>query len=152
MARFTNPIPITQQDLAAAFPQPVSWTPVLTSSNGDFAQSSNPAYGTYIKYGRMVVANIFIPFSEVTDFGTGQYITTLPFSPTFHQDVVAGSLHNTNADDHFTIKGHLSDGSSLMTIWYISGASKDEPLTHNQPVSLDNTDLFHMSFIYETDE
>jgi len=150
MARFTNPV--TQQDLAGVFPQPVNWTPVLTSSNGDFAQSGNPAYGTYLKYGRMVVTNIFIPFNEVTNFGTGQYITTLPFSATFHQDVVAGSLHNTNAGDHFTIKGHLSDGSSIMTIWYISGASKDEPLTHNQPVSLDNTDLFHMSFIYETDE
>lgn len=150
MARFTNPA--TQQDLAGAFPQPVNWTPTLTSADGNFTQSSNPAYGTYMKYGRMVVTNIFIPFSEVTNFGTGQYFVTLPFNATFHQDVVAGSLHNTNAEAHYTVKGHLNDGSSSMSIWYISGASRDEALDHNSPVALDTSDLFHMSFIYETDE
>lgn len=148
MARFTNPV--TQQDLAGAFPQPVAWTPVLSGTG--FAQSSNPATGTYMKYGRMVVVNLIIPFSNVTNFGTGQYHVTLPFIATFHQDVVAGSLHNTNASSHFTVKGHLSDGSNDMSIWYISGSSKDEPFDHNSPVTLDQTDLFHMSFIYETDE
>ena len=150
MARFTNPV--TQQDLAGAFPQPVEWTPVLTSLNGNFAQSSNPATGTYMRYGRMIVTNMLIPFSEVTDFGTSQYRVTLPFTASFHQDVVAGSLHNTNASAHYTVKGHLSAGSNVMTIWYISGASRDEPFDSNSPISLDTTDLFHMSFIYETDE
>ena len=148
MARFTHPV--TQQDLAGAFPEPVAWTPVLSAT--DFAQTSNPATGTYMRYGRMIVVNLLIPFSEVTDFGTGQYSATLPFTASFHQDVVAGSLHNTNSNAHYTVKGHLNDGSSVMTIWYISGASRDEPFTHNSPISLDNTDLFHMSFIYETDE
>jgi hypothetical protein len=148
MARFTNLV--TQQDLAGAFPQPVSWTPVLSATG--FFQTSNPSTGTYLKYGRMVVVNLLIPFSEVTDFGTGQYSVTLPFSSNFHQDVVAGSLHNTNANAHYTVKGHLGESSNVMTIWYISGASRDEPFTHNSPISLDETDLFHMSFIYETDE
>lgn len=148
MARFTNPV--TQQDLAGAFPEPVAWTPVLDGVG--FTQTSNPATGTYMRYGRMIVVNLLIPFSEVTDFGTGQYSVTLPFAASFHQDVVAGSLHNTNASAHYTVKGHLSDASNVMTIWYISGASRDEPFTHNSPISLDTTDLFHMSFIYETDE
>lgn len=150
MARFTNPV--TQQDLAGAFPQPVDWTPVLDTVNEDFVQTTNPAYGTYMRYGRMIVTNIFVPFTEVTDFGTGQYKITLPFAASFHQDVVAGSLHNSSASDHFTMKGHLNDGSNVMTLWYISGASKDEPLTKQQPIAIATDDLFHMSFIYETDE
>ena len=148
MARFTNPV--TQQDLAGVFPQPIEWTPVISGT--EFTQSSNPSTGTYLRYGRMIVTNLFVPFSEVTNFGTGQYHITLPFSASFHQDVVAGSLHNTNANAHFTLKGHLNAGSTDMSLWYISGASKDEPLDHNSPITLDETDLLHMSFIYETDE
>lgn len=148
MARFTNPV--TGQDLQGAFPEPTSWTPVLSGTG--FTQTSNPATGTYMRYGRMIVVNLLIPFGEVTNFGTGQYSVTLPFAASFHQDVVAGSLHNTNASAHYTVKGHLSAGSNVMTIWYISGASRDEPFDSNSPISLDTTDLFHMSFIYETDE
>lgn len=136
----------------ATFPSPTNWTPVMNTVNGDFVQTLNPATGTYMKYGRMVVVNLFIPFSQTTNFGTGQYVVTLPFTATFHQDVVAGSLHNTNASAHYTVKGHLNDGSNEMTIWYISGTSKDEPFTATSPISVATDDLFHMSFIYETNQ
>jgi hypothetical protein len=152
MARFTHPLSLSAADFQNAMPQPVSWTPEVTSTNGTFAQSSNPAIGNYLRYGRMIVANLFVPFTNVTDFGTGQYQVTLPFAANFHTDVYAGSIHNTNANSHYSLKGHLNDDSNIMTLWYISGASKDEPFVRNAPIQLATDDLFHMSFIYETDE
>ena len=136
---------------AATFPEPVSWTPVI--SGAGFVQTSNPATGDYMKYGRMVVVNLFVPFSNVVNFGTGQYSVTLPFPATHHTDVFAGSIHNTGSVvEHYSLKGHLSSGSNQMTLWYISGASKDEQFDHDSPISLNTNDLFHMSFIYETSE
>jgi hypothetical protein len=133
----------------ALFPEPVDWTPVM--SGDGFTQFSNLATGTYMKYGRMVVVNMFVPFTNVTNFGTGQYSVTLPFPALNHLDVFAGSVHNTGpTTDHYSLKGHLSDGSSTMTLWYISGSSKDEPFKSNAPINLNTTDLFHMHFIYET--
>jgi hypothetical protein len=135
----------------ATFPDPVSWTPIV--SGAGFIQTFNPATGDYMKYGRMVVVNLFVPFTNVVNFGTGQYSVTLPFPANNHTDVFAGSIHNTGSTtDHYSLKGHLDAGSSQMTLWYISGASKDEPFDHNSPITLNTTDLFHMSFIYETAE
>jgi hypothetical protein len=37
-----------------------------------------------------------------------------------------------------------------MTLWAIASTLKDEPFKYNYPIVLDTTDLFHMSFIYET--
>jgi hypothetical protein len=133
------------------FPQPVSWTPEVSGTG--FTQTSNPATGTYLKYGSMVVVNIFVPFSNVTNFGSGQYSVTLPFPAKNHVDVFAGSIHNTGpSTDHYSLKGHLADESSSMSLWYISGASRDEPFDHNSPITLNTTDLFHMHFIYEIQE
>ena len=134
-----------------AFPTAVNWTPVVSGTG--FAQTSNPATGTYIKYGSVVFANIFAPFSNVTNFGTGQYSVTLPFPAKNHVDVFAGSIHDTGTTtDHHSLKGHLSNGSNSMSLWYISGTSKDEPFDHNSPITINTTDLFHMHFMYEIQE
>lgn len=130
------------------FPGAVSWIPVVSGEG--FTQTSNLATGTYLNYGPMVVVNLYVPFTNVTDFGTGQYSVTLPFPAKNHTDVFAGSIHNTGANtDHYSLKGHLSANSQSMTLWYISGSSKDEPFKHNAPITVNTTDLFHMHFIYE---
>lgn len=133
---------------AATFADPVSWTPVVTGTG--FAQSSNPANGNYIKYGKLVYVNLYIPFTNVTNFGTGQYSVNLPFEPAYHTDVFGGSIHNTgNPTQHYSLKGHLTENSSTMSLWYISGTSLDQPFNHAAPITLNNTDAFHMSFMYE---
>ena len=143
--------PIALPGAPAVFPSAVSWTPVLSGTG--FAQTSNPATGTYLKYGSMVVVNLFVPFTNVTDFGTGQYSITLPFPALAHMDVFAGSIHNTGpTTDHYSLKGHLGAGSTTMSLWYVSGSSKDEPFKYNAPINLNTTDLFHMHFIYEIQE
>lgn len=133
---------------AASFPAPISWTPVLSATG--FTQSANPATGNYIKYGRIVHVNLNVPLNNVTNFGTGQYSITLPFTSYQHTDIWAGTIHDTNTGSFYSIKGHIDANSSVMTLWYLSTISKDEPFDFNSPFTLDNTDLFHMSFAYET--
>ena len=133
----------------AEFPGAVSWTPLVSGTG--FAQSSNPATGTYIKHGKLVFVNLYVPFTNVTNFGTGQYSIQLPFVSTRHTDVFGGSVHNTGTPvQHYSLKGHIEENSSTMTLWYISGTALDQPMTHAAPITLNNTDAFHMSFMYET--
>jgi hypothetical protein len=123
------------------------WTPVV-SSNG-FSESSNVGEGNYNRVSNLVFANMYVPFSQVTSFGTGQYSVTLPFNSLRHSDVIGGSLHDTSTGRFYTIKGHLEENSNVMSLWYISGTGLDDGFDHNSPFLLDTTDLFHMSFVYE---
>lgn len=126
-----------------------SWTPVLTA-NG-LTQSSNPATGSYTRVGNIVFAHLNVPFSTITNFGTGQFFVSLPFNAARHTDVVAGTLHDTSTGNYYTIKGHLEEDFGLISLWYISGSGVDAALDYNSPVLLDTTDLFHMSFTYEAE-
>lgn len=133
----------------AVFPEPVAWTPVLSATG--FSQTSNPATGEYFKYGKMVVVNFTVPFTNVTNFGTGQYHINLPFPPAKHGDASSGTLHDAD-DGFYSIKGHYEANSTDMSLWYISIVSKDAEFDHNSPILLTTADQFHMNFIYEIAE
>lgn len=127
-----------------------TWTPVFTSLNGDFAQSSNNATGHYIKNGLLVHVNIEIPFTNVTNFGTGIYSVSLPFPPVHHGSMYGGTLHDTDTGSFYSLKGHYDAGATTMTLWYQSIVTKDAEFDHNSPITLDTTDLLHFEFTYET--
>lgn len=133
---------------AAFSPEFTAWSPTLAATG--FAQSSNPATGSFMHFGKLAVVNLTVPFSAVTAFGTGQYSVNLPVAAAKHTDLWAGTLHNTSSSDFYSIKGHVDANSSTMTLWAIASTLKDEPFKFNYPIVLDTTDLFHMSFIYET--
>jgi hypothetical protein len=75
---------------------------------------------------------------------------TLPFPSKYHTDVYGGSVHDVvnQGVDHYSLKGHLDNGSSIFTIWNIKSSAADEPFDHNTPINLTTADLFHMSFSY----
>ena len=133
----------------AAVPYQNEWTPEIKSENDDFVQSSNPATGTMTAIGTMLFVYINIPFSNVTNFGTGQYEIELPFPSANHTDIWGGTLHNTSSSDYFSLKGHIDAGSSTMKLWAIASTLKDETFRYNYPISLATEDLFHMSFSYQ---
>ena len=112
--------------------------------------TGTPAIGSYVKLGNSVTVQIDVEFDNVTNFGTGQYHLTLPFNSMYHTDVYGGSIHQVvnQGIDHFSIKGHLSDGSKDISIWSINSASKDEIFDFNSPIGIDTQDKFHMSFTY----
>jgi len=145
VARFTHP---AFGDVGGLTTQIESYTP--TWSGTGLAFTGTPATGFYIKIGNLVQLQISVDFDNVSNFGTGQYSLTLPFPSKYHTDVYGGSVHDTvnQGVDHYSLKGHLSDGSSTFTIWNIKSSAADEAFDHNSPINLTTADLFHMSFSY----
>jgi hypothetical protein len=145
VARFTHP---AFGDVGGLTTQIESYTP--TWSGTGLASTGTPATGFYIKIGNLVQVQISVDFDNVSNFGTGQYSLTLPFPSKYHTDVYGGSVHDVvnQGVDHYSLKGHLSDGSSTFTIWNIKSSAADESFDHNSPINLTTADLFHMSFSY----
>lgn len=78
MSRFLFP-PIDPASVAGAVTR---WTPAFTATGLTYTGSgaTHPAYNSYyVKNGSMVSFWIAIDLSTVTNFGTGQYKTELPF-------------------------------------------------------------------------
>jgi len=133
----------------AIFPSLVTFTPVWSGTGLAYTGGTS---GDYTVFGSQVFVNINVLFTGVTNFGTGQYSVTLPFTAAKHQDVFAGSVHDQGVMQHWSIKGHLTAGSNVMTLWYLSAQGnklRDEPFVYNDPITLDTTDQFHLSFNYE---
>ena len=145
MARFTHP---AFGDVGGLTTQIQSYTP--TWSGTGLAFTGTPATGSYIKIGNLVIVQIDVLFTTVTNFGTGQYSLTIPFTSKYHTDVYGGSIHDVvnQGVDHYSLKGHLSPASTSITIWNIGSSAKDEPFDHNSPFNLTTADKFHMSFSY----
>jgi len=145
-----EPGPAGEDGIAVmTFPEPTAWTPVLSGTG--FSQTSNPATGTYMQYGKMVVVYLNVPFANTTSFGTGPYSVSLPFPSAHHTDIWGGTIHNTSSEDFYSLKGHLDAGDSVMELWAMASTLKDEPFKFNYPISLQTEDSFHMSFIYESE-
>ncbi len=145
MARFTHP---AFGDAGGLITEIKSYSPVWSGTGLTF--TGTPAIGSYIKIGNLVIVQVDVSFTTVTNFGTGQYSLTLPFSSKYHTDVYGGSIHKiTNqGTDHYSIKGHLADGSSSFTVWAVGSNAADQKFDHDSPVNIDTDDKFHMSFSY----
>lgn len=145
MARFTHP---AFGDVGGLTTEIKSYSPTWSGTGLTF--TGTPATGSYIKIGNLVVVQIDVEFDNVTNFGTGNYSLTVPLASKYHTDVYGGSIHKTTNQgiDHYSIKGHMSPGSSTFTIWAIGSNAADQPFNHQAPVNLTAEDKFHMSFSY----
>lgn len=145
MARFTHP---AFGDVGGLTTEIKSYT--STWSGTGLTYTNQPVQATYVKIGNVITVQIDVEFDNVTNFGTGAYSLTLPFPSLYHTDVYGGSIHKVvnQGTDHYSIKGHLSSGSSTFTIWAIGSNAADQPFTHSAPIGIDTDDKFHMSFSY----
>ena len=145
MARFTHP---AFGDVGGLTTTINTYAPVWSGTG--LVYTGTPTTGTYIKIGNLVTVQIDVVFTNVSNFGTGQYSLTLPFESKYHTDVFGGSIHKivNQGIDHYSIKGHLSDNSSTFTIWAIGSNAADQPFDHDSPVNIGTDDKFHMSFTY----
>ena len=151
MARFTHPnigpIDISSLDDGAITSTIHTYNPVWSGTG--LAFTGTPATGSYLKLGKLVIVQIDVIYTGVTNFGSGQYSLTLPFASKYHTDVYGGSAHDTNPNlKHYSLKGHLIPSSTTMTLWQHAGSSEDIPMTGGVPFNATTADKFHMSFSY----
>jgi len=128
-------------------PTPISYTPVWSGTG--LTQSSNLATGTYFDYGQMVVVQITVPMTAVTHFGTGAYSVTLPKQSALHANAWGGTIHNTDLERYYSIKGHLEPNSNVCSLWFLNQSSQDQEFKATSPFILTTDDLFHINFIYQ---
>lgn len=144
MARFYTPFPAAFDSTDGSVQE---YSPVWSGTG--IAYTGTPASGYYIKLGNVVTVQIDVIFTNVSNFGSGQYSVTIPFNSRYHTDVYGGSVHNVNGTiDHYSLKGHLVPSSNVCTLWYMASSSQDQPFSHNAPINLTSDDKFHMSFTY----
>lgn len=131
----------------------VEYQPAGGTVGGTQPTFSGPAiYGSYNRFGNMVHFSIRVIFTNITNFGTGQYYLTLPYPARVPYDFREGCIHDASGPAQFQISGHVVAGETLL---YLSASDKvasavqDVPFTSTFPVSLTTADSFHISGTYE---
>jgi hypothetical protein len=104
--------------------------------------------GHYVKTGPLVYVDIEVDFSNITNFGGGQYFLDIPF-PTKRDISFDGVLHDVSANDYYQITGVCEAGESRVLLHYGAGSGKLEPFEEGHPRHLQTADHFalHGSYI-----
>lgn len=105
--------------------------------------------GSYTKIGNLVYFQIDVDFSNITDFGTGQYYLTLPFDSQHQQTMRQGCLEDASTGRKYAISGHVEAGSNVLGLFGLTSNGLDEDFTHNTPTALAVADSFHVAGTYE---
>lgn len=103
--------------------------------------------GSSVRNGNLVYVRVNVDFDNITNFGTGQYFVTVPYPAKYDTTVRAGYVVDDSRTNYWLLAGHLTAGSSTMTLWRVS-SNKDEIFDFNSPVTLTTNDSFHISGEY----
>jgi len=143
------------------------WSPNFTATGLTFtgADSTYPTYNShFVKNGRMVSFWIEINLATVTNFGTGQYITALPYAP------LAGTMNhfqawanvdptvNPDIAGHVVLQAdHLANTTQLDLHYLKQAGGANSPLmeamfTQDAPAELTTSSKIYINGTYITAE
>ena len=105
--------------------------------------------GSYTKIGNFLWFQIDVYFSNIADFGTGQYYLTLPFASQHQQTMRQGCLEDASTGRKYAISGHVEAGSNVLALFGLTPTGLDEDFTYNTPTALAIADSFHVAGSYE---
>jgi len=141
------------------------WSPNFTATGLSFTgtDATYPTYNShYVKNGRMVSFWIAIDLATVTNFGTGQYITALPFAP------LAGTMNhfqawanvdpalNPDIAGHVVLQAdHLANTTALDLHYLKQAGGANSPLmeamfTQGAPATLTTSSKIYINGTYIT--
>lgn len=126
-----------------------SYTP--TWSGTGLAYTGTPATGTYVRIGKMITFNIKVLCTTVTNFGSGGYFLTLPIAPFNNFVFRNGGVHDTSANNHYSILGDSSASSTSIELLYSKSQGshvEDSPFKQGSPLTLATADFFYLSGTY----
>ena len=105
--------------------------------------------GSYTKIGNLVYFQIDVNFSNITNFGTGQYYLTLPFDSQHQQTMRGGCLEDASTGRKYAISGHVEANSNVLNLFGLTSNGLDQNFTYNTPTALTVADSFHVAGTYE---
>jgi hypothetical protein len=139
--------------------QVVRWIPTLTA-NGGFTftgtNTTHPCYNShYVKVGRLVSFYIEINCSTITNFGTGQIKTELPFMPLANSMNHFAAWANLDPAENPDIAGHivlqadhLANTKVLDLHWLSAATATPKPVMENVFTGTSPTTLSPTTKIY----
>jgi hypothetical protein len=111
--------------------------------------------GSYIRIGKLVHFQIQVDMDNITNFGTGQYYVTLPFTSEHGYMFREGCLHDISTSREYHISGHVYTGSNVLELFTSDTQGNvlyDFPFSSTEPIVLNVADNFHLSGTYMTNE
>ena len=159
----------TVQDTAAGpgLGAVIRWTPAFTATGLTFTGTgtTHPAYNSYYaQVGKVITFNIKILMNTVTNFGTGQFKTELPFMP------LSGTINHFPAwvwvnpaepvdelNGHIVMEAdHLANTMTLDLHWLKETTASPKPviesiLSQGNPVTLITSSMISINGTYITE-
>jgi len=105
--------------------------------------------GNYNRFGNMIHFTIQVDFTNITDFGTGQYYLTLPYAVRTDYAFSDGRLHDDSGGDFYAITGEVDQGSTQLWLFSIAPNGRGIEFEQGTPVTLTTADSFHIAGTYE---
>lgn len=105
--------------------------------------------GTFNRFGNMVHFQVSVDFDNITDFGTGRYYVTLPYTARTEYTFSSGHLLDESQGKKYLIIGYVQADSNQLDLFYLGSSGILEDFTHNAPKALDTLDHFDISGTYE---
>jgi hypothetical protein len=99
--------------------------------------------GSYTKTGNLVHFRVNVLMTNITNFGTGQYYVSIPFTSEYDVYVRNGQLKHSSGD-MYSISGHAVAGSNELRLYTTASNGKEVAFTSSVPVGLNTACDFHI--------
>ena len=105
--------------------------------------------GNFNRFGNMVHFTIQVDFTNITDFGSGQYYLTLPYNARTDYAFSDGRLHDASGGDFDSITAEVDQGSNQLWLFSQASNARGVPFEDGTPINLTTADSFHIAGTYE---
>lgn len=133
-------------------PRPVAFTP--TGGGTGVTVNGDAFFGRYTLVGNLCYFSYQVIFTNITNFGTGQFFMDLPF-PTLKPFLTrSGCLHDASTDYQYHVTGHAFAGTTRMDLFTSDtqgNTLRDYAFKQGEPITLTTADTFHLEGVYEAD-
>lgn len=117
----------------------------MQSANVNMVYTGNPVLIEVQRIGKMITANALISFTNVTNFGTGQYYFDIPAGiPDRAHDLVASGFVEDNGTI-YTCFGKLAATDNKMYLYVPTSNGGSDALDYNTPAVLDTTSVINIT-------
>jgi hypothetical protein len=99
--------------------------------------------GSYTKTGNLVHFRVNVLMTNITNFGSGQYYVSIPFTSEYDVYVRNGQLRHSSGD-MYSVSGHATAGSNELRLYTTASNGKEVAFTSSSPVGLNTTCDFHI--------
>jgi len=117
----------------------------MQSANNNMVYTGSPVDIDVQRIGKMITANASITFTNVTNFGTGQYYFDLPASIPARAHDLAASGFLTVGGTTYTIFGTLGKTDTKMYLWHPTSNGGSDTVTYNKPAVLTTSAVMNIT-------